>query len=332
MPLRDILSMDTVQIETCTTCRFDCANCSRFRKHYPEWIMPLDQFKQAVDSLEGYPEYASEMQGKKPIGPYIGMTGGDPVLHPQFEEMCEYLRSKFPKEQCGLWTTLPPGKEEYREIICDTFHSIFVNDHSREDIEHHPFLCSIEEFETNPIHMWCRINNCWAQHSWSASINPKGAWFCEMAGAQAMLVDGDGGWPVKKGWWVKMPWDFKSQVEKYCPHCGGPSMLQRRSSKDKVDDISPKNLERLRGRSKKIQEGRYVISDLKPVDPRKLKEMAAYKDFAYRNAIATRYGMFLTINEQGFWTPHLRKHKGERDFVEAKPIYEIFKERWAQHA
>ena len=34
--------------------------------------------------------------------------------------------------------------------------------------------------------------------------------------------------------------------------------------------------------------------------------MAAYKDFDYRNRIARRYGMFLTINEKGFWRPHLR--------------------------
>jgi len=33
--------------------------------------------------------------------------------------------------------------------------------------------------------------------------------------------------------------------------------------------------------------------------------MAAYKDLDYRDKIAARYGMYLTITPDGFWEPHM---------------------------
>ncbi len=332
--MRPLIVCDTLQIELTNFCTLNCSNCTRFCSHVKKpFFMDWDTFKNAIDSLEGYPEAVSKMTGK-PVGPRIGFQGGEVLFHPQFEKFCEYAHSKFPKEQMGLWTTFPESKKHYREIICEVFGNVFLNSHERDDIFHHPFSVSCEEMFEDKTEMWARIDNCWAQLSWSPCANPKGGYACEMMGSFAMLFDdGNTAWKIEPGWWRRMPWDFKEQIEHFCPKCGGPSCLQKRASIEKKDDVSPGMLERLKKiNSKRIEKGDYVVSDLKPGDPRKLKEMAAYKDFAYRNAIATRYGMFLTINEQGFWTPHLRKHKGERDFVEAKPIYEIFKERWAQHA
>ncbi len=36
-------------------------------------------------------------------------------------------KKKIPKKQLGLWTALPPGKEHYAELICDTFEHVFFN-------------------------------------------------------------------------------------------------------------------------------------------------------------------------------------------------------------
>lgn len=257
------------------------------------------------------------------------MTGGDPLLSEYFVEMCEYLRSKFPKEQCGLWTCLPKGKEEYGKTIVDTFSHVFINDHTRPDIYHHPFFVSNNECFTDKDSMWLAINSCLFQNSWSASISPKGCFFCEMASSFANLFDEDGGWPIEKGWWKRPSWTFKDQIEKFCPKCGGAACLPRRSSQDKVDDISPNTLERLRKiGSKKIEQGRYVVSDCKQVNPQSLPQMAAYKDFAYRNEIAARYGLFLTVNQQNYWSPHLKKN-GYKSFYQPKKIYDIYREKWA---
>ncbi len=330
--MRNCLRMDTLQIETTLRCVNRCSNCTRGANAYPAWDMSFDQFKAAVDSLEGYPEFAAKVSGRKPIGPYIGVTGGDPLLHPQFEEFCEYLRSKFPKEQCGLWSCFPRGREHLGETIVKTFSHVLINDHSISTIYHTPFLVGIEEVIPDKDEMWDRIDNCYIEYSWSASINPKGVFLCEIMASHALLFNEDGGFPVEKGWWKRPSWEFKSQIEHYCPKCGGPASLPRRASTEKFDDISPKNLERLKAAGRKVDMDRYVISDCKEVELKSLPPMAAYKDFSYRQGIAARYGMFLTINEQGFWTPHLKKHKGERDFFEPKPIFDIYKERWAKTA
>ena len=239
-----------------------------------------------------------------------GIMGGEPLLHPLFEEFCNYALSKIPREQLGLWSSFPRGYEKYREVICKTFKHIFLNDHTRNDIYHHPFLVAIEEVIPNRNEMFRWINGCYFQHSWSASINPNGAWFCEIAASMSMLFDegraGGLGWEVEPGWWWKQPWDFKEQIERFCPGCGGAIPLKRRLSGEPWDDISPGNLERLKGRSRKVDKGEYVVSDLKLVQ--QPEPLAAYKDFHYRNHIAERYGIFITVNDRWFWEPHLKKN------------------------
>jgi hypothetical protein len=284
--------MDTIQIEVTNHCVLSCSNCTRFAPHVKKpFFMDFEFFKKAVDSMVGYPKM-------------VGIQGGEPLLHPRFEELCDYLHEKIPYEQCGLWTTLPKGFEKYREVICRTFKHIFVNDHSRADIYHHPGLVAIREVETDQNLMWQHIDSCWAQMSWSASINPAGAFFCEIAASFNMLTGGNNpGWPVEPGWWWRIPKDFKSQMEAYCPRCGFPAKVSRRASVEKVDDISPKNLEHFEKYSRNPK--RFIVHDLKISECQ--QEMAKYKDFEYRNEIAKRYDMFLTINDQHFWTAHLRK-------------------------
>ena len=294
--MRSMLDMATIQIEITNVCQNRCSNCTRFVGHVEPYFMTFDDFKQAVDSMTGYHNM-------------IGFQGGEPLLHPQFEEFCKYARTKFPKDQLGLWTTLPKGYEYYRELIVDTFEHVFLNDHTRDDIFHHPILVGIEEIYTDKNVMWAYIDHCWAQEGWSASINPKGAFFCEIAAALAMLFPNEDSkaWEVKPGWWWRIPKDFKEQMEKWCPRCGIAAPLQRRSSTEKIDDISPKNFERL-GETHKIKQGQYKIHDLKTCSVDEQNQLAMYKDFKYRNGIAKKYGMFLICpNAKEFWTPYLYK-------------------------
>jgi hypothetical protein len=266
-------------------------------------MMDLDYFKKALDSMEGYPKQ-------------VGVMGGEPLLHPKFHEMCEYIGSKFDRMQLGLWTTLPVGDRfvAHREIIVKTFGNIYINDHSRQDIYHAPLLVSAksvyekqypEDPEEAKRQMWLAINECWVQNFWSASINPKGAFFCEVAAAFSILFDGSPGWPVEPGWWKRTPRDYNAQMDEWCPGCGAAVQLRRRVSNDEIDDVSEENLEKLRAvGSRKVKQDLYQISDLKIVkDP---EEMAKYKDTEWRNQVAARYGMFLTINPHRFWEPHLK--------------------------
>jgi hypothetical protein len=308
--MRSIYDMDTVQIEITNACINFCSNCTRFCGHQKPYFMDMEVFKRAVASMVDYPKMT-------------GIMGGEPLLHPQFPEFCEYILSKIPRQQLGLWSCFPPGYEHYREIICRTFGNIFLNDHSRSDIYHAPVLVASEEVVPDREGMFYVVDHCWLQNSWSASINPKGAFFCEIAAAMSLLFDGNSSWPVDPGWWWKTPKDFKEQIEEYCPKCGCAISLKRRSSLEGIDDISPGNLKRLQGRSLKIKQGKYVVSDLQPTPCP--EPMAAYKDVDFRARIADRYGIFLVLNEKGFQEPYLKKSAGKAK--EKKTLFELYAEK-----
>jgi hypothetical protein len=253
--------------------------------------MSFERFENAVQSMIGFPKM-------------VGIMGGEPLLHPQFEKFCRYVAQFFPKEQLGLWSCFPKGFEKYRELICEVFGNIFLNDHTRADIYHAPLLVASEEVFPDKRTLFMLADHCWLQNSWSACINPNGAFFCEVAGSMSLLFKGSPGWSVEPGWWLRCGKDYGSQIEEYCVKCGCCLPLPRRSSMESVDDISPGNLERLKGLSIKVDRGAYVVSDLKITE--KPEEMAAYKDQHFRDRIADRYGIFLSLNRLGFLTPYLK--------------------------
>jgi hypothetical protein len=259
--------------------------------------------------------------------------GGEPLLHPDFEWICQEARRFFPREQLGLWTGLPKNDKyvAYRQTIVETFFSIFINDHSRGDIYHTPLLVSAKsvfakKYPDNPQkadrEMWNAIDACWLQNGWSKAINPKGAFFCEVAAAQSVLYDGPEGWKVEKEWWTRSPRDYREQMEQWCPGCGAACKLKTRCSKDERDDISPDNLERLKAMgSRKVKHDLYQISD--SAECEKPEEMFKYKDTEWRNQVAGRYGMFLTINNMRYWEPHLKPRWQPGDAVKPSLFEEL---------
>lgn len=295
--MRSPSKMDTIQIEVTNACVLECSNCTRFVGHKTPFFMSFDQFKEAIDSF-------AEFQG------IVGIMGGEPTLHNEFPRFCEYALSVRPRERLGLWSVFPDKEKyrNYREIICKTFGNILLNDHTRPDIMHGPILVGIEEVVKDEADMYAFIDDCWVQNTWSASVNQKGAFFCEVAAAMSVLFDGPRGWDVTPDWWKRTPKDFKDQIEQYCRKCGCAMPLQRRSSQDERDDISPLNLERLQGVSKKVRDGKYVLSEFKmdqSLLQNKMYPAQTYKDAQYRQGIAARYGIFLVMNERGYWEPRL---------------------------
>jgi len=296
--VRPLLNMDTIQIEITNSCVFKCGNCTRFVGHHKKpFFMDFEFFKKAVDSMVGYPKMT-------------GIMGGEPLLHPDFEKMCNYLHSKIPPKQCGLWTTFPEGYEDYREVIVQTFGNIFLNDHTRDDVMHSPVLVSADELNLEEWNKWFVIDSCWAQLSWSASINPNGAFFCEIAASLSMLLDkkygSDGkeiGWKVEPGWWKRVPMHYTRQMKEFCGLCGCAMPLKKRASVEGIDDISPKMLERLKNTSPKIKAGKYEVHNLQFCQDQ--RPMASYKETHYRDKIAKRYGMFLMLNDLCFQQPYL---------------------------
>lgn len=356
--MRSPATMDTIQIELTSACVLKCSNCTRFcGTHKVPFFLEEDQFKAAIDSLV-------EFALTTPNG-LVGMMGGEPLLHPKFAKFCEYAASKIPREKLGLWSTFPAGGNypEYREVICKTFGNILLNDHSRDDILHAPVLMASEEFFKKPcptcnghgtidgvieptddeICYTCKgsgnitddaalfqaVDRCWVQESWSASINPKGAWFCEVAAALSDLFDGPQGWSVESGWWKRTPKDFAEQMNWACRKCGAALPIARvRNSQDVRDDVSAGNLERLKEvKSRKVARGEFQVRDFE--FDQKLTENHGYpdqryKDELYRKGIAARYGIGLVMNSRGYWEPRLVEDMPKQ----APTLYQIFNAKY----
>lgn len=246
-----IYRMPAIHIEVTNGCSLQCSQCTRFVGHHRKpFFMDLEMVKKAAKSLNGY-------SGQ------IGIMGGEPTLHPQFKEICELIQKHIPnRRQRSLWTNGLRWKE-YKEIIEQTFDSdhIIYNDHKDKEVGYHqPLLAAAEELLDDRELMWRLIGNCWVQWRWSASITPRGGFFCEVAAAQDHLFNGPGGYLIKPGWWDKNPNEFMDQVKRYCPRCSGAIPMERVSSHAEYDLISQGNAERLKNcGSPKFLQGKYKI-------------------------------------------------------------------------
>src|SRR5437879_4220489 len=81
-------------IQICVTraCDLSCINCTQGSNLAGKpMIMSIEQFAIAVDSLSDY--YG-----------VVGVFGGNPTMHPQFDSLCEILHSKREQHLCGLWS------------------------------------------------------------------------------------------------------------------------------------------------------------------------------------------------------------------------------------
>jgi len=164
---------------------------------------------------------------------------------------------------CGLFTNcLTKEYQEHKVLIESTFGLLNYNDHTAK-IDHTPILVSSDEVIADEAERANLFDKCWLQNTWSATITPKGAYFCEVAGMLAWMLDGPNGWdPTDPEWWKKDVPDYKEQIAWACHQCGAALPLVPRSSRDTMDDVSPGMLEKLRAvKSPKALAGKCHIYD-----------------------------------------------------------------------
>lgn len=254
--MRPIYENTVIHVDITNACHLACANCTRAVGHHRKpYFMDLDMVRKAITSLQDFP-------GR------IGIMGGEPCLHPKFLEILEIVREMIPdRRRREFWTSGFKWKE-YREEILKTFDEdrVTYNDHSQASGRHQPLLVAIEEMVEDEELRKILINNCPFQARWSAAINPKGAFFCEIAAAQDYLFDGPGGYPIEPGWWKKDQIEFQDQIDRYCGKCSGALPMPAYSDNQggrhgpSIDVVSPKNLERLLSvGSIRAQKGNVVV-------------------------------------------------------------------------
>jgi hypothetical protein len=237
-----------LQIHVTRACDLACNHCSQGSNLAGKPVMMTpDQFDEACRSLEGY------------FG-VVGMFGGNPTMHPQFDELCRIMRARIPFAQRGLWCNNLRGKGAHARITHNPKVSnlnVHMDARAFEEFERdwpesRPYLkgLGLDSIHSSPWvglkdlgipegERWELISKCDVNQYWSAMIcvvrgEPR-AFFCEVAGAQAMLHQDNPEWagtgrpaedtglPISPGWWRQGMEAFERQVETHCHHCGIPA-------------------------------------------------------------------------------------------------------------
>jgi len=286
--MRSPAEMKVIQIEVTNACAHSCSNCTRFCGQHPKpFFMDLGTFRRAVDSLEGF----------KGV---VGIIGGEPTLHPQFDQLLDYYAAKVREprpysfirqpvkafheyarmvkyqrgRRRGLFSSLGNGYYRHFEQIQDVFPYQSINDHASVNT-HQAILITRKELGI-PDEEWLALrNNCWIQNLWSAAVTPKGAFFCEIAGSLDMLFDGPGGWPIEPEWWKRKPEEFGDQLH-WCEMCSIALKVPTMEATRQTDILSPAIFEKLQKiNGPKMRKGEYVVFDPSGYDPAQYSGHAA---------------------------------------------------------
>jgi len=240
MPRRRKPLGGVLQIWVTRACDKSCFNCTQGSNLSGNpGMITLEQFEQACISLKDY------------FG-VVGVFGGNPALHPEFETLCDILSKHIPSPRRGLWCNHPKGHgQKMRETfnpsvsnlnvhLDETAYQEFKRDwpESRpfgldKDSRHSPVYVAMKDVIEDESERWKLISSCDINHHWSAMIGVfRGelrGYFCEIAGAQAMLHQNEPDYPdlgvaVEPGWWKRHMQDpeFSSQVRFHCHRCGVP--------------------------------------------------------------------------------------------------------------
>ena len=238
-----------IQIEITNACHLRCAHCTRAVPHVKKpFFADLEFVEKALRSLEGW------RRG-------VGCMGGEPTMHPQFVEICGLFSKYFPKSQRGLFTAGGKFYEKHKALIDDTFGIIQFNNHENVGV-HQPILVASEDIIKDERLRNELIDKCWIQTLWSPSITPRGAFFCEVAGAIDNLFDGPRGFPIEPGWWKRDIPQCRGQRDEFCKSCSAAVPMEQHPTNLPYDFISPTNAKRLEAvGSPLVKRGNYKIMD-----------------------------------------------------------------------
>jgi len=248
-----------IQIDVTNKCNRECSNCTRCVPHiHKPFFMSVEFFAKACDALKDFPN-ESIPNSFTPSRKVVGMLGGEPLLHPQFDELCRTMVSIIPnKEHRGLWTGIRWQSTAHADLIESTFGYINNNLHNSECL-HSPVLVASADIIADKQERAAIQDKCWLQEKWSGAITPKGFFFCEVAAALDMLFDGPGGLPVTAGCWGTPLDGFMVQRERWCDRCGISLNLRGRRDSERLDDISKSNLELLKN-SPRVRDCSFLLA------------------------------------------------------------------------
>jgi hypothetical protein len=287
--MQAIVLKEAIQIEITNACLYRCANCTRLVGHHQKpYMMDLDYFKEAVDNLKG-------------TALMLGIMGGEPLMHPRFPEICRYLKKNFLPQRLGLWSTFPERFKKYAPLVADTFGAVLPNNHTHKAIFHAPVLVRSKKL-LGDWHLKA-VRQCWLQKNWSASVNPQGAYFCEVAAALDLVLNTGTAFDIHVKWWLKKPYEYLGQVKALCSMCGVCLQLTPRKDIEQIDDLDEWWINKLKDTSPKIKAGKYKKYAGRVFD-RKQQINSFRRDLGYFRRITKKFGLDLVLQPSGYLRPY----------------------------
>ena len=227
-----------IQVHVTRACDLACTGCTQGSNLGGKpTVITLENFEKAIISLRDY--YG-----------VVGIFGGNPTLHPKFEDLCEILTTYIPFDRRGLWSNNLRG---FGKLCRETFNPAVSNLNVHTDMKAYeemkrdwpecspkgtndsrhspPYVAMKDMVDMNREEQERLIEYCDVNQYWSAMIcqfrGELRAYFCELAGAQSMLHEHDPDYPdtglkIIEDWWKRPMKDFAHQVEKHCFECGVP--------------------------------------------------------------------------------------------------------------
>lgn len=171
-------------------------------------------------------------------------------VSPHFEDYCKIMQQEIPFERRGLWCnnllghgktcrkTFNPAVSNINVHLDQKALAEFKRDWPEAlvvgadtDSRHSPPFVAMQDVIEDERERWRLISECDVNQYWSALIGVfRGelrGYFCELAGAQAMLHEHepdypDYGMPIRPGWWNQPIEAFIDQIKYHCHACGIP--------------------------------------------------------------------------------------------------------------
>jgi hypothetical protein len=226
--------------------------------------MTVKQYAEAVEALSGFVQQPADRKGR---ARYVGMIGGEPLMHPEFRQLCELLEKRIPREHRAIFTGVRVDRHRLGSLVRRTFAYVNENSHDR-DCFHQPVLVAPCDVVADAVARERYIAECPLQEEWSSTITPRGFFFCEVAGAFDAAFNGPGGLAVESSCWTHELPHYSEQVRRWCPRCGVCLPLPGRRDSEQRDDVSASNLAELRALgSPRITHGKFVETGAEALRP-----------------------------------------------------------------
>lgn len=213
----DHLYSKQINILVTNICNLSCGGCSQQCGYIPKeklWNIPIDQLKWNIDLLV-------DARGGDPGR--IGLFGGEPTLHPRFDDMLSLLLG-YPNIFFMVYTN---GRELGSKRTQDRKNLNFRVDFKDKETCLDFLPTQVASMDILGIkdkrHYWRKAKkHCHMWKNCCSIIYNNKAYFCEAPAAWDLMSDENHGWPLKWGVdpFAKTEEEIAAQAENFCYRCG----------------------------------------------------------------------------------------------------------------